>query len=168
MSIGLKEFIDKYSGFAVVFSKNLSNDNYLASYTVYKDGERFNSDVAFDKEDEVDLNTIMNDVLNSFDIYLNKGYTTKDTEADKILRDGVEEIKIKYHTDKIDKLDYIDGKSDWIDLRAAEDVELKKGEFALIPLSISVKLPDGYEAWIAPRSSTFKNFGIIQANSIGR
>lgn len=78
-----------------------------------------------------------------------------------------ETIKIKYHTDKIDKLTYIDGKSDWIDLRAAEDVELKKGEFRLINLGISMRLPEGYEAIIAPRSSTFKNFGIIQTNSIG-
>ena len=78
-----------------------------------------------------------------------------------------ETIKIKYHTDKIDKLTYVDGKSDWIDLRAAEDVELKKGEFRLINLGISMKLPEGYEAIIAPRSSTFKNFGIIQSNSIG-
>ncbi len=78
-----------------------------------------------------------------------------------------ETIKIKYHTDKIDKLTYVDGKSDWIDLRAAEDVELKKGEFRLINLGISMKLPEGYEAIIAPRSSTFKNFGIIQTNSIG-
>ena len=78
-----------------------------------------------------------------------------------------ETIKIKYHTDKIDKLTYVDGKSDWIDLRAAEDVELKKGEFRLINLGISMKLPEGYEAIIAPRSSTFKNFGIIQTNHCG-
>lgn len=76
-------------------------------------------------------------------------------------------IKIKYHTDKIDKLTYIDGKSDWIDLRAAEDVVLKQGEFKLIPLGISMKLPAGYEAHVVPRSSTFKNFGIIQTNSMG-
>lgn len=76
-------------------------------------------------------------------------------------------IKIKYHSDKIEKLRYIDGKSDWIDLRAAEDVEMKAGEFKLINLGISVKLPEGYEMIIAPRSSTYKNFGIIQTNSIG-
>ena len=69
-----------------------------------------------------------------------------------------EKIQIKYHSDKIDKLTYIDGKSDWIDLRAAEDVVLKKGEFKLINLGVSMKLPEGYEAIIAPRSSTFKNF----------
>lgn len=76
-------------------------------------------------------------------------------------------IKIKYFTDAIDKLDYIDGKSDWIDLRAAADVTMKAGEFKLIPLGVAMKLPDGYEAHIVPRSSTFKNFGIIQTNHQG-
>ena len=76
-------------------------------------------------------------------------------------------IRIKYFTDKIEKLTYIDGKSDWIDLRAAEDVSLKKGELALIPLGIAMELPQGYEAHVVPRSSTFKNFGIIQTNHCG-
>lgn len=65
-------------------------------------------------------------------------------------------IRIKYFTDKIEKLTYIDGKSDWIDLRAAEDVSLKKGEFALIPLGIAMELPQGYEAHVVPRSSTLR------------
>ena len=78
-----------------------------------------------------------------------------------------ETIKIKYFTDKIDKLAYIGGKSDWIDLRAAEDVDLKKGEFRLIPLGVAMKLPKGYEAHLVPRSSTFKNFSIIQTNHMG-
>ena len=77
------------------------------------------------------------------------------------------EIKIKYFTDKIDKLCYVDGKSDWIDLRAAETVELKAGEFKLIPLGVAMQLPKGYEAHVVPRSSTFKNFGVIQTNSQG-
>lgn len=77
------------------------------------------------------------------------------------------EIKIKYFTDKIEKLKYIDGKSDWIDLRASETVEIKKDEFKLIPLGIAMELPDGYEARIVPRSSTFKTFGIIQTNHMG-
>ncbi|MCM1174046.1 MAG: dUTP diphosphatase [Blautia sp.] len=76
-------------------------------------------------------------------------------------------IKIKYLTDKIEKLAYIDGKSDWIDLRAAEDVAMKKGEFRLIPLGVAMELPKGYEAHVVPRSSTFKNFGIIQTNHQG-
>lgn len=78
-----------------------------------------------------------------------------------------ETIRIKYHSDKIEKLTYIAGKSDWIDLRAAEDVVLKQGEFRLIKLGVSMELPKGYEAVIVPRSSTFKNFGIIQTNHMG-
>ena len=76
-------------------------------------------------------------------------------------------IKIKYHSDRIEKLRYIDGKSDWIDLRSAEDVHMKAGEYRLIDLGISVELPEGYEMLIAPRSSTFQNFGVLQANSLG-
>ncbi|MCQ2492391.1 MAG: dUTP diphosphatase [Lachnospiraceae bacterium] len=76
-------------------------------------------------------------------------------------------IKIKYHSDKIEKLTYIEGKSDWIDLRAAEDVVMKQGDFKLISLGVSMKLPDGYEAHVLPRSSTFKTWGILQANSQG-
>lgn len=79
----------------------------------------------------------------------------------------LERIKIKYFTDKIEKLDYIDGKSDWIDLRAAESVDMKEGEFRLIPLGVAMELPKGYEAHVVPRSSTFKNFGIIQTNHQG-
>lgn len=79
----------------------------------------------------------------------------------------MEKIKIKYFTDKIEKLTYIGGKSDWIDLRAAQRVELKKGEFQLIPLGVAMALPEGYEAHVVPRSSTFKNFGIIQVNPMG-
>lgn len=76
-------------------------------------------------------------------------------------------IRIKYFTDKIEKLTYIDGKSDWIDLRAAKDMELKAGEYAMIPLGVAMKLPEGYEAHIVPRSSTYKNYGLIQTNHMG-
>lgn len=78
----------------------------------------------------------------------------------------MEKIKIKYFDNEIDKLKNIEGaKSDWIDLRSAETVELKKGEFHLISLGVGMKLPDGYEANIVPRSSTYKNFKILQTNS---
>lgn len=77
----------------------------------------------------------------------------------------VETIKIKYHND-IRPLEILDN-GDWIDLRAAEDVNLEKGDFRLISLGVSMKLPDGYEAHIVPRSSTFKHWGIIQANNMG-
>lgn len=76
-------------------------------------------------------------------------------------------MRIKYHSDEIEKLEYIAGKSDWIDLRVAENVTLQKGEFRLISMGISVQVPDGYEMLLAPRSSTFKNFGLIQTNSLG-
>jgi len=74
-------------------------------------------------------------------------------------------IKVKYFTD-IEPLAQIDG-GDWIDLRAAEDAELKAGEFQLIPLGVAMELPEGYEAHIVPRSSTFKKWGVIQTNHMG-
>lgn len=75
------------------------------------------------------------------------------------------EIKVKYFNGvtPIEKISV----GDWIDLRASERVEMKAGEFKLIPLGVAMKLPDGYEAIMAPRSSTLKKFGIIQGNSIG-
>ena len=71
----------------------------------------------------------------------------------------MQNIKIKYFTDKIEKLKYVDGKSDWIDMRASEEVTLHAGEFALIPLGVAMELPKGYEAHLVPRSSTFKKLG---------
>ena len=79
----------------------------------------------------------------------------------------MEEIKVKYFVDGIDELCYVAGKSDWIDLHAAEDVDMKAGEFRLIPLGVAIELPEGYEAHVVPRSSTFKNYGLLQANSMG-
>ena len=83
------------------------------------------------------------------------------------MRNNDFKISIKYLSDKIDPLCYVNGKSDWIDLRCAEEVHMNTGEFRLIPLGVAMKLPDGYEAHIVPRSSTFKNFGIIQTNHMG-
>ena len=76
-------------------------------------------------------------------------------------------IRIRYFNDRMERLAYVDGKSDWIDLRAAKDVTMKAGEFQLIPLGIAMELPKGYEAHVVPRSSTYKNFGIIQTNHMG-
>ena len=75
------------------------------------------------------------------------------------------EIKIKYFTD-IEKIKQIPN-GDWVDLRSAKDITLKKGEFAIIPLGVGMKLPFGYEAHIVPRSSTYKNYGVIQTNHMG-
>ena len=71
-------------------------------------------------------------------------------------------IELKYFSD-IEKIKKVDN-GDWIDLRSAIDVELKKDEFKLISLGVGMQLPEGYEAHIVPRSSTYKNFGIIQTN----
>lgn len=79
----------------------------------------------------------------------------------------METIKIKYFDNEIDKIEKI-SKGDLIDLRAAETVEMKAGDFKLIKLGIGMKLPEGYKANVYPRSSTYKNFGIIQANSVGQ
>lgn len=76
------------------------------------------------------------------------------------------QIKIKYHVKGLKKIEVIE-KGDWIDLRAAETVSLKQGELKYISLGVSMKLPEGYEAQVAPRSSTFKSWGILQANSLG-
>ena len=78
----------------------------------------------------------------------------------------MEQIKIKYHNPDLAKIKKIEV-GDWIDLRAAENIELSAGEFKLINLGISMKLPEGYEAHVVPRSSTFKNFGVIQTNHCG-
>ena len=79
----------------------------------------------------------------------------------------METIKIKYFSDEIEKLRNIAGNSDWIDLRVAENVVMKKGEFKLIRLGVAMELPAGYEAHVVPRSSTYKNFGLIQTNHMG-
>ena len=78
----------------------------------------------------------------------------------------METIKIKYHTNEIDKMTEI-AIGDWIDLRAAETVAMNTGDFKLISLGVSMKLPEGYEAHVVPRSSTFKKWGILQTNSMG-
>ena len=75
------------------------------------------------------------------------------------------DIKVKYHAD-IYPLEKTDN-GDWIDLRVAEDVELSAGEYKCISLGVSMKLPEGYEALVIPRSSTFKHWGIIQTNHCG-
>ena len=79
----------------------------------------------------------------------------------------MEKIKVKYFTSDYEPLTYVDGKSDWIDLHTAEEVTMKAGEFRLIPLGVAIALPEGYEAHLVPRSSTFKNYGILQTNSMG-
>lgn len=75
------------------------------------------------------------------------------------------DIKIKYLR-SIDEIKAAKG-GDWVDLRAGETVEMKAGEYAMIPLGVAMELPAGYEAIVAPRSSTFRKYGVILVNSIG-
>ena len=77
----------------------------------------------------------------------------------------MEIIKIKYLKDiqKIERFNV----GDWIDLRAAETITMKAGEYRMIPLGVAMELPEGYEALVAPRSSTFRKYGILLANSVG-
>lgn len=95
--------------------------------------------------------------------YIHKNVTDK-TKEKCMYHCGVQNIKIKYFDNEIDKIEKINI-GDWIDLRSAETVQLKKGEFHLVPLGVGMKLPDGYKANIVPRSSTYKNFKVLQTNS---
>ena len=79
---------------------------------------------------------------------------------------NIKVITIKYHVEGLEPIKQAHD-SEWCDLRSAETVELKKGDFKLIDLGVSIALPEGFEAILAPRSSTFKNWGIIQTNGIG-
>ena len=97
-----------------------------------------------------------------------KGIKTMCEFCDSLVPEAVrmeKEIKIKYFNDvqEIEALEV----GDWIDLRSAESVEIKAGEYKLIRLGVAMELPEGYEALVAPRSSTFKNYGILLANSLG-
>ena len=83
----------------------------------------------------------------------------------------MKKIKVKYvdHIEYLRPLERIEKISvgDWIDLRAAKDIRMKAGEYAMIPLGVAMELPKGYEAIVAPRSSTFRKHGILMANSLG-
>lgn len=75
-------------------------------------------------------------------------------------------VFVKYHDSEAVRIEKIEN-GDWIDLRAAERVEMKAGDFRIISLGVSMKLPSGYEAHIVPRSSTFKKWGVLQTNHMG-
>lgn len=74
-------------------------------------------------------------------------------------------IKIKLATEQL--MPFVCEKGDWIDLYSNESKRFKPGEYGVIDLGIAMQLPEGFEAIIAPRSSTFKHYGIICVNSIG-
>lgn len=74
-------------------------------------------------------------------------------------------IKVKYFTD-IEPIKAIEG-GDWYDLRTAEDIGMSKFDFKMIPLGVAMQLPEGYEAHVVPRSSTYKHHRILLVNSVG-
>jgi dUTP pyrophosphatase len=75
-------------------------------------------------------------------------------------------LKVKYFDPDLIRIEQKEG-SDWLDLRASKDIYIGPMEYKLIPMGVAIELPPGYEAHIAPRSSTFKNYGILQVNSVG-
>ena len=114
-----------------------------------------------------DTDSILNEPQDYFEFIKTNRYGLSNNVAKAFINEvfGIETIKIKYHA-PIEKIVATE-KGDWIDLRAAETFKLRKGEFRIISLGISVQLPQGYEAHIVPRSSTFKKWHIIQTNGIG-
>ena len=124
----------------------------------------------FYNNNEVENNIVAQEVIRNYNKIMNE-LVCKNILKYHDSHGGIQNknyIQIKYVSNKIKKLKYIDGeKSDWIDLRAAENVKMKKGDFKIISLGVAMKLPEGYEAHVVPRSSTFKNFGIIQTNHMG-
>ena len=99
---------------------------------------------------------------------LSKTYITENRlkMMQEMVRYTTPKIQVKYHDENLKRLEKI-SIGDWIDLRAADTYFLKKGDYTHISLGVSMKLPDGYEAHIVPRSSTFKHWKILQADSIG-
>lgn len=113
-------------------------------------------------------NVVYEDVVKKYNNIMDglvKKKILEPSNDEKIPADAMR-IKIKYFTD-IERIEKI-AQGDLIDLRAAEDVEMKNGEFKLIPLGVAMQLPTGYKANVYPRSSTYKQFGIILANSVGQ
>lgn len=101
-----------------------------------------------------------------FMIALMKSASTYTNEINNYNNEEKEEILIKYFACGLEKIKKIEV-GDWIDLRASKSLQMEAGDFKLIPLGIAMQLPQGYEAHVVPRSSTYKNFGIIQTNSMG-
>ena len=75
-------------------------------------------------------------------------------------------VKIRYAVEGLPRIAAWDI-GDWVDLRAGETVQLRAGDYKRIPLGVAMELPEGYEAIVAPRSSTFEKYGVIPVNGVG-
>lgn len=121
----------------------------------------------FYNADERYNNMIYSEVVKKYNDFMD-GLVSKNIleyDTNTVLNYNGNTILIKYHTD-IEKL-HLTPNGDWCDLRVAEDIFIPLGEYRLVSLGVSMKLPEGYEAHIVPRSSTFKNWGIIETNHMG-
>lgn len=82
-------------------------------------------------------------------------------------KEGTEIIPIKYKGDstgmKLRKLP----QGDCIDLYTHNSVSYKKGDTVVVDFGVAMVLPNGYEAHIYPRSSTFEKYGLLLTNSVG-
>jgi len=144
-------------GLRIEFNQITSNiELYLQNKQIGFVSEKDDKEVIRIDEQWFEIDTI--EAIQRMKEYIMQEYNLEDKSAMK--------ITIQYLDDTVKRLSVID-KGDWIDLYAAETVELKQGEFRLIHLGVAMKLPEGYEAHIVPRSSTFKKWGIIQANHMG-
>lgn len=81
-----------------------------------------------------------------------------------IMIDKEKQVLVRYIDNSLPPLEK---HGDWVDLYAREDIEIKTGEHKLIPLNVAMKLPNGFEAYVLPRSSTYKNYGLLVTNSMG-
>ena len=106
-----------------------------------------------------------NDILVKFDEFTEWYFDEDELELLKGEDYNKMKIRIKYFegATKLNKID----KGNWIDVYSREDIFVKEGERAMIPLGFALELPQGWEGHLAPRSSTFKTWGIIQTNSVG-
>ena len=140
-----------------------------ANFAVIELGEM---QVFIKKEDDKELIETTSDWLtkagkswNDVGHYYEKELDEKDVE--KMVRtQGFPEIKVKYHNPDLKEIE-VNPFGNFVDLRAAETVQLKKGDFRLIDLGISTELPAGYWGQLVVRSSVFKNYGLIQTNGFG-
>ena len=151
--ISLSLFINKEDHALVI---NVHDNNGYTYSPFYNPDDRHKNDL------------IYKEVIRNYNVFMDKLVANKILEYDRkeYVMDNAETIKIKYFDEDLERLEKISC-GDFIDLRAAENVKMKSGEFKLIKLGVAMKLPEGYEAHVVPRSSTFKNWGIIMANSIG-
>lgn len=103
-------------------------------------------------------------------IDLDKDLIVHKTGYSVLTEENTPTLKVKFFDKDIypNGLSFIDNKSDWIDLRARKEIVFAdKGVYFPIPLGVAIELPKRYEAIVAPRSSLFKNHGLICTNSLG-